>query len=419
MATSILRCRSRRFRPDCLSRSCRCEGWTSFAVCRWIWRVSSEYLQRIRGGKFFYFVTRETVDPAARLHARMLFYDGEDPATGSAAGCATAWMVAHGVAEPDERVLIEQGVEMLRPSRIFVRAVAPWITEWLTFASEEMLWKSCAAKFFSEAAVLQLPRENTRPCTSAKVFQWGEFTIGIGGTLQRPFWPLGFCLALSSPYQPKSFLTVGACITFRLPSRKQERSRNEAETNNPLRRRQRTVPFHPKSHAGNPRLSRDRLQQRRRSAGALQGGRRRSGAHRPGHARASTAASSSTRSRLSRRKLPPFCSPAKSASTIATPGPTFSCPKECTRPSNCWNASACCWCASAAPSAPSSAARWRPRRRSLNAPLEPIARIEQRRKSELSRETSVQSVAQRFRTAVASDTSCNINQLDACLHRSR
>jgi trans-2,3-dihydro-3-hydroxyanthranilate isomerase len=52
----------------------------------------------------------------------MLFYNGEDPATGSAAGCAAAWMVAHGVAKPDERVLIEQGVEMKRPSRISVRA---------------------------------------------------------------------------------------------------------------------------------------------------------------------------------------------------------------------------------------------------------------------------------------------------------
>lgn len=82
---------------------------------------SSEYLKQ-SGGKFFYFVSRETVDPAARLHARMLFYGGEDPATGSASGCATAWMVQHGVAQPDERVLIEQGVEMLRPSRIFVRA---------------------------------------------------------------------------------------------------------------------------------------------------------------------------------------------------------------------------------------------------------------------------------------------------------
>ena len=81
----------------------------------------AEYLGR-SGGKFFYFVTRETTDSAARLHARMLFYNGEDPATGSAAGCAAAWMVAHGVAQSEERVLIEQGLEMLRPSRIFVRA---------------------------------------------------------------------------------------------------------------------------------------------------------------------------------------------------------------------------------------------------------------------------------------------------------
>lgn len=83
--------------------------------------TATEYLEKT-GGKFFYFVSRETVDPAAGLHARMLFYNGEDPATGSAAGCTAAWMVAHGVAEPDRRVLIEQGMEMQRPSRIFVRA---------------------------------------------------------------------------------------------------------------------------------------------------------------------------------------------------------------------------------------------------------------------------------------------------------
>jgi trans-2,3-dihydro-3-hydroxyanthranilate isomerase len=82
---------------------------------------AAEYLAKTEG-KFFYFVTRETVDREAQLHARMLFYNGEDPATGSAAGCTAAWMVAHGVAEPDKRVLIEQGVEMNRPSRIFVRA---------------------------------------------------------------------------------------------------------------------------------------------------------------------------------------------------------------------------------------------------------------------------------------------------------
>jgi trans-2,3-dihydro-3-hydroxyanthranilate isomerase len=82
---------------------------------------AQEYLAKT-SGKFFYFVARETVDPKARLHARMPFYNGEDPATGSAAGCTAAWMAAHGVAASDERVLIEQGVEMRRPSRIFVRA---------------------------------------------------------------------------------------------------------------------------------------------------------------------------------------------------------------------------------------------------------------------------------------------------------
>ncbi len=83
--------------------------------------AAAEYLAR-SGGKFFYFVCRETVDPKARLHARMIFYNGDDPATGSAAGCCAAWMVAHAVAASDEQVLIEQGLEMYRPSCIFVRA---------------------------------------------------------------------------------------------------------------------------------------------------------------------------------------------------------------------------------------------------------------------------------------------------------
>jgi len=82
---------------------------------------ASEYIEKT-GDNFFYFVTRQTVDSAARLHARMFFYNGEDPATGSAAGCAAAWMVAHGVCQPDERVMIEQGIEIRRPSQIYVRA---------------------------------------------------------------------------------------------------------------------------------------------------------------------------------------------------------------------------------------------------------------------------------------------------------
>ena len=82
---------------------------------------AAEYLAR-SGGKFIYFVCRETVDAKARLHARMIFYNGDDPATGSAAGCCAAWMVAHGIAASDEQVLIEQGLEMHRPSCIYVRA---------------------------------------------------------------------------------------------------------------------------------------------------------------------------------------------------------------------------------------------------------------------------------------------------------
>lgn len=82
---------------------------------------AGEYIEKT-GGNFFYFVAREAVDPAARLHARMFFYNGEDPATGSAAGCAAAWMVAHKVIQPDQCIAIEQGLEIRRPSRIFVRA---------------------------------------------------------------------------------------------------------------------------------------------------------------------------------------------------------------------------------------------------------------------------------------------------------
>jgi len=56
-------------------------------------------------------------------HARMQFYSGEDPATGSAAGCAIAWLVRHGWVESGREVTLRQGLELGRPSRIAVRAV--------------------------------------------------------------------------------------------------------------------------------------------------------------------------------------------------------------------------------------------------------------------------------------------------------
>jgi trans-2,3-dihydro-3-hydroxyanthranilate isomerase len=85
------------------------------------WAAASEYLAK-SDGKFFYFVSRETEEPQNTLHARMIFYNGEDPATGSAAGCCAAWAVQHGVVASEQRAIIEQGFEMNRPSRIHFRA---------------------------------------------------------------------------------------------------------------------------------------------------------------------------------------------------------------------------------------------------------------------------------------------------------
>lgn len=85
------------------------------------WTLMGEYLTK-SDAKFFYFVSRQARNPEARLQARMIFYNGEDPATGSAAGPCAAWAVAHGVIPPDQQSLLEQGVEMKRRSRIFLSA---------------------------------------------------------------------------------------------------------------------------------------------------------------------------------------------------------------------------------------------------------------------------------------------------------
>jgi trans-2,3-dihydro-3-hydroxyanthranilate isomerase len=85
------------------------------------WQNMKQYLEKT-SAKFFYFVSRETVNPEARLQSRMIFYNGEDPATGSAAGPCAAWAVQYGVVPPDQQVLMEQGVEMKRRSRIFFSA---------------------------------------------------------------------------------------------------------------------------------------------------------------------------------------------------------------------------------------------------------------------------------------------------------
>jgi trans-2,3-dihydro-3-hydroxyanthranilate isomerase len=72
--------------------------------------------------KFFHCITRAATNAGADWHARMQFYNGEDPATGSASGCTIAYLVRHDLAGSGQPIIIEQGVEMLRPSRIHVQA---------------------------------------------------------------------------------------------------------------------------------------------------------------------------------------------------------------------------------------------------------------------------------------------------------
>jgi trans-2,3-dihydro-3-hydroxyanthranilate isomerase len=76
--------------------------------------------------RWFYCIAPESPDSQREANvwrARMQFYSGEDPATGSAAGCAIAWLVQHGWVDSGQQVTLRQGLEIGRPSRIAVRAV--------------------------------------------------------------------------------------------------------------------------------------------------------------------------------------------------------------------------------------------------------------------------------------------------------
>lgn len=70
---------------------------------------------RSRGARWFYVLAAD----GDGFRARMQFGGGEDPATGSAAGCAMSYLVKRGVAASGKRFLIRQGIEMGRPSEIF------------------------------------------------------------------------------------------------------------------------------------------------------------------------------------------------------------------------------------------------------------------------------------------------------------
>ncbi len=92
--------------------------------------LSVETMQRMRyspelstfldahGAKFAYAIT--AADGGWR--ARLPFYGGDDPATGSAAGCAISYLVQHGAVASGEGIMMQQGIEVHRPSRLHLRA---------------------------------------------------------------------------------------------------------------------------------------------------------------------------------------------------------------------------------------------------------------------------------------------------------
>ena len=73
---------------------------------------------------FFFCITRGGTAAGVDWHNRMQFYNGEDPATGSASGCAISYLVCHGAVANGAPTVFEQGVEIRRPSRIHARASA-------------------------------------------------------------------------------------------------------------------------------------------------------------------------------------------------------------------------------------------------------------------------------------------------------
>jgi trans-2,3-dihydro-3-hydroxyanthranilate isomerase len=81
---------------------------------------ATSWLRERKARWFYVLAPTGATDPDYR--ARMQFEGGEDPATGSAAGCAIAYLVRHGAVAAGRRIHLRQGVEMARPSDLFLSA---------------------------------------------------------------------------------------------------------------------------------------------------------------------------------------------------------------------------------------------------------------------------------------------------------
>ena len=84
---------------------------------------ATRFLRNLGARWFYILAPAPDQNPGlARWRARMQFYGGEDPATGSAAGCAISYLVRRGAVESGQTIHVRQGVEMGRPSDLFLSA---------------------------------------------------------------------------------------------------------------------------------------------------------------------------------------------------------------------------------------------------------------------------------------------------------
>jgi trans-2,3-dihydro-3-hydroxyanthranilate isomerase len=90
-------------------------AWLRERGARWFYVLAPDLEKNQNGAK-------QQNENGTRYRARMQFYGGEDPATGSAAGCAISYLVARGAVPSGTRVHVRQGVEIGRSSDLFLSA---------------------------------------------------------------------------------------------------------------------------------------------------------------------------------------------------------------------------------------------------------------------------------------------------------
>ncbi len=90
-------------------------AWLRERGARWFYVLAPDPVQDQNGAK------HQNQNPT-KWRARMQFYGGEDPATGSAAGCAISYLVERGAVASGARMHVRQGVEIGRASDLFLSA---------------------------------------------------------------------------------------------------------------------------------------------------------------------------------------------------------------------------------------------------------------------------------------------------------